>query len=97
MGVKATAVRALSSALYRAGITGPLAALTGYARRGPSFQVLTFHRVGDDEDPFLPALHTRVFEAQMAHIAQHYRVFRRGPAGAHALRSRAPQRARHHL
>lgn len=75
MGVKATAVRALSSTLYRAGITGPLIALAGYARRGPTFQVLTFHRVSDDEDPFLPALRTGVFEAQMAHIAQHYRVF----------------------
>jgi len=72
---RAAALRALSSALYHSGIVGPLTALAGRARRGPTFQVLTFHRVGDAGDPFLPAMPTRVFEAQMTHIARHYRVF----------------------
>ncbi|MBI2527046.1 MAG: polysaccharide deacetylase family protein [Candidatus Rokubacteria bacterium] len=74
MTAKVAVLRALSSALYHGGIVGPLTALAGRARRGPTFQVLTFHRVGDAGDPFLPAMPTRVFGAQMAHIARHYRV-----------------------
>jgi peptidoglycan/xylan/chitin deacetylase (PgdA/CDA1 family) len=36
--------------------------------------ILTFHRVNDDDDPFMPSLPTAVFAGQMAHIARHYRV-----------------------
>ena len=44
--------------------------------RAPSrgFPILTFHRVNDDDDPFLPSMPTAVFAARMAHIARHYRV-----------------------
>lgn len=74
MSARSTAFRALSSAVYHGGAIAPLVAAAGYAGRAPAFQVLTFHRVNDDHDPFLPALPTAVFEARVAHIARHYRA-----------------------
>jgi len=74
VSVRAGAIRAMSSVLYHAGVTRPLTAAA--ARFGPpaAFPVLTFHRVNDDGDPFLPALSTRVFAARVAHLAAHFRV-----------------------
>jgi peptidoglycan/xylan/chitin deacetylase (PgdA/CDA1 family) len=68
------AIRAVSSALYHSGILGPVATAVSYVSPSRGFPILTFHRVNDDHDPFLPALSTAVFAARMAHIAQHYRV-----------------------
>jgi peptidoglycan/xylan/chitin deacetylase (PgdA/CDA1 family) len=48
--------------------------VTGWVRREPAFQVLTFHRVNDEFDPFFPALPVSVFEAQMTHVARTYTV-----------------------
>jgi peptidoglycan/xylan/chitin deacetylase (PgdA/CDA1 family) len=59
-----------AAGLYRAGLIGPLAWAAGRVRRGPAFQILTYHRVNDDADPFFASLPTRVFEAQMAHVAR---------------------------
>jgi peptidoglycan/xylan/chitin deacetylase (PgdA/CDA1 family) len=44
------------------------------ANRNQGFPILTFHRVNDENDPFLPAVPTAVFAARIAHIARHYRV-----------------------
>ncbi|HXH84022.1 MAG TPA: polysaccharide deacetylase family protein, partial [Candidatus Tectomicrobia bacterium] len=60
-------------ALARTRVLPALAAATG-AVAGQSFQVLTYHRVNDDADPFFPALPTRVFERHMAYVASVYRV-----------------------
>jgi peptidoglycan/xylan/chitin deacetylase (PgdA/CDA1 family) len=63
-----------AAGLYRAGLMGPLAGLTGYVAGGSLFQVLTYHRVNDERDPFFGAVPTDVFERQMAYLARHYRV-----------------------
>ena len=68
-----TAARGLATAVYRTGAIRPLVLAAGRARRAATFPVLTFHRVNDDGDPFLPALPTAVFEARVAHIARYYR------------------------
>jgi peptidoglycan/xylan/chitin deacetylase (PgdA/CDA1 family) len=44
------------------------------ALRPPAFQVLTYHRVNDEADPFFASVPTPVFERHMAHIARAYRV-----------------------
>lgn len=43
-------------------------------RRYKNFQILIYHRVNDDNDPFLPSLPVHVFEKQMAYVADHFRV-----------------------
>jgi peptidoglycan/xylan/chitin deacetylase (PgdA/CDA1 family) len=52
----------------------PLSAAASLVRKARSFQILTYHRVNDDGDPFFPSLPTEVFERHMAWIARHYRV-----------------------
>jgi peptidoglycan/xylan/chitin deacetylase (PgdA/CDA1 family) len=44
------------------------------ARRQPAFQVLAYHRVNDEGDPFFPAVPTAVFEAHMAWVSRHFVV-----------------------
>lgn len=60
--------------LYRAGLLRPLALATGYARRSAGFQILIYHRVNDDRDPFFPSMPTEVFDRHMAYVARTYRV-----------------------
>src|SRR3990172_8297292 len=74
MSLRDRAIRAVSSALYHSRLLGPVATVAGYARPSRGFPILTFHRVNDDHDPFLPAMPTAVFAARIAHIARHYRV-----------------------
>ena len=47
-------VRAAAAGLYGAGLTTPLTWAAGRAHREPAFQILTYHRVNDDADPFFP-------------------------------------------
>jgi peptidoglycan/xylan/chitin deacetylase (PgdA/CDA1 family) len=65
---------AMATSVHRAGLTTALSRAAGYARRVGGFQVLKYHRVNDDADPFFPALATDVFERQMALIARTYVV-----------------------
>ena len=74
MSVKSETTRVLSTVLYRSGLLEPLSNAVGYARRVKGFPVLGFHRVNDDDDPFMPALPTGLFAARMEHIARHYTV-----------------------
>jgi peptidoglycan/xylan/chitin deacetylase (PgdA/CDA1 family) len=74
MSFRDRAVRAVSSALYHSRLLGPVSTVAGYASSKRGFPILTFHRVNDDHDPFLPAMPTAVFAARIAHIARHYRV-----------------------
>lgn len=43
-------------------------------RRSRSFQILTYHRVNDEHDPFFPGIPTKVFARQMEYLASHRRV-----------------------
>ena len=74
MSAKSVTTRLVASALHRTRMLGPVSAMAGWLREG-GFPILTFHRVNDDDDPFMPALSTAVFAARMEHIAKHYVVF----------------------
>lgn len=74
MNGRTRVVRALSTAVYRSGLIGPMAAMAGRLRGAASVPILTFHRVNDQQDPFFPSLSTGVFSARMEHIARHYVV-----------------------
>jgi peptidoglycan/xylan/chitin deacetylase (PgdA/CDA1 family) len=60
--------------LYHTGLLRPLSRALAYARMGPVFQVLTYHRVNDDGDPFFPSVPTQAFEREIAYIARTYQV-----------------------
>jgi peptidoglycan/xylan/chitin deacetylase (PgdA/CDA1 family) len=87
-------VRRVASVVYHARLIRLLELATKYARGRPAFQVLTYHRVNDDGDPFFPALPTRVFEQHMTYVSRAYRVLTvedlvermgRGDAPRHAI------------
>jgi peptidoglycan/xylan/chitin deacetylase (PgdA/CDA1 family) len=69
-----TLVRWTAGALHRSGLIRPLARAIGVAARPRAFQILSYHRVNDDEDPFFGSVPTRVFEQHMSYIAGTYRV-----------------------
>jgi peptidoglycan/xylan/chitin deacetylase (PgdA/CDA1 family) len=56
----------MATALRASGGTRLLLAMGGRRR----FQILTFHRVNDENDGFFPALPTATFERWMAHVAR---------------------------
>ena len=74
MSAKSTTTRVLSTALYRSGLLSLVGSAMGGVRRVKGFAVLAFHRVNDEDDPFMPSLPTSVFAARMEHIARHYTV-----------------------
>ncbi len=43
-------------------------------RKSRNLQILTYHRVNNERDPFFPALPVEVFESQMRHLARWYHV-----------------------
>ena len=48
--------------------------VAGHVRRRPVFPILTYHRVNDDADPFLPAMSTAVLDRHLNYVARAYRV-----------------------
>jgi peptidoglycan/xylan/chitin deacetylase (PgdA/CDA1 family) len=48
--------------------------VAGHVRRRPAFPILTYHRVNDDADPFLPAMSTAVLDRHLNYVARAYRV-----------------------
>jgi peptidoglycan/xylan/chitin deacetylase (PgdA/CDA1 family) len=67
-------LRRVASVVYHARLIRLLELATRYGRGRPVFQVLTYHRVNDDRDPFFPAIPTEIFEQHMTYIARAYRV-----------------------
>ena len=67
-------VRGSASVVYHARLIRLLELANRYGRRPGAFQILTYHRVNDDRDPFFPAIPTRIFEQHMTYIARAYRV-----------------------
>ncbi len=43
-------------------------------RREAAGRILYYHRVNDDNDPYFPAISTRLFEQEMRYLARHYKV-----------------------
>jgi peptidoglycan/xylan/chitin deacetylase (PgdA/CDA1 family) len=71
---RAAFVRWVSAGLYHTRVIRPFSIATSYIGR-QSFQILSYHRINDDQDPFFPAVPSPIFERQMAHIAQTFKVF----------------------
>ena len=59
---RAQALRWCATALYHTGVLRVLTPAINYASRRPRFQILTYHRVNDDHDPFFPATPTSIFD-----------------------------------
>jgi len=93
MSATSEATRLFSTLLYGSGLLGPVSTAVGYVRRAKGFAVLTFHRVNDDDDPFMPALPTSVFAARMEHIARHYTVLTVEELVDRVRRGRVPGKA----
>ncbi|MCI0547888.1 MAG: polysaccharide deacetylase family protein [Candidatus Rokubacteria bacterium] len=100
---RGTAVRRAASGLYRTGATAALARAAGHLSLGrprhlaggrpPAFAILTYHRVNDEQDPFLPALPTAVFEAQIGYVARAYCVLTVEELVERARRGELPRNA----
>jgi peptidoglycan/xylan/chitin deacetylase (PgdA/CDA1 family) len=71
---RAAWIRTAAGVLYGTGAIRLGSWLAGYAGRQPAFPILTYHRVNDDADDFLPAVPASVFERHMAYVASAYRV-----------------------
>ena len=91
MSLRATVIRGVSGALYHSGLVGPIARGVAFTRTKPGVPILTFHRVNDEGDPFMPSLPTAVFAARMAHIARHYRVLTVEELAARLQEGRVPR------
>lgn len=93
MSATSEATRLFSTLLYGSGLLGPISTAVGYVRRVKGFAVLAFHRVNDDDDPFMPAIATSVFAARMEHIARHYTVLTVEELVDRVRRGRVPGKA----
>ena len=80
---RARLIGALATGLYRSGGVRTLSFASRHLalrrpgrlfRRRPAFQILVYHRVNDDFDPFFSSVPASVFDSQMAYIARGYRV-----------------------
>jgi len=89
---RSAVIRWAASGLHACGLLRPLAWCADHASRRPVFQVLTYHRVNDDNDPFFPSVPTAVFERHVAYIARTYEVM---TVETLAERMRAGQLPRH--
>jgi peptidoglycan/xylan/chitin deacetylase (PgdA/CDA1 family) len=67
-------VRRVASVVYHTRLIRLLELAAKYGRGRPAAQILTYHRVNDDGDPFFPAVPTRIFAQHMAYIAETCRV-----------------------
>src|SRR5438128_1853545 len=69
LGLGTSFVTWTATRLHRWKLMRPLSIATGYLSGRSTFQILTYHRVNDDGDPFFPALRAEVFDRHMAYIA----------------------------
>jgi peptidoglycan/xylan/chitin deacetylase (PgdA/CDA1 family) len=76
----------LATALHRARLLGAAGRAVGRVARPRGFQILTYHRVNDDGDPFFPSLPTAVFTEHMSYVAATHQV---RPVEELALRAQA--------
>jgi peptidoglycan/xylan/chitin deacetylase (PgdA/CDA1 family) len=93
MSLRSTAMRGISSVLFHTGLVGRIGAAAGYVWPYAGYRVLTFHRVDDENDPFLPSMSTARFAARMAHIARHYVVLPLDELAERVRRGSAPRNA----
>jgi len=75
--MKPAVVRALCDVAYRSGglsVAARLVEPRSGARADGRFQILVYHRVGPQIDPFFPGTLAAVFERQMRYIRRHFEV-----------------------
>src|SRR5262249_62054088 len=94
MSLRTSVIRGMARAAYHGGLMRPIVCGASLLHAQPKVPILTFHRVNDDNDPFLPALPTAVFAERMAHIARHYRVRTVEDLAARLPEGRVPRNAR---
>ena len=79
--------------LAGAGIFEVLPPLAEWWHGNRGYAVLTYHRIGGEDDPFFPGIPTARFAAQMDYLAEHWNVLPIGElvarAQAHCLPARA--------
>ena len=93
MSLRTSMIRGMARAAYHGGLMGPIVRGASLMHARPTVPILTFHRVNDDNDPFMPALPTSVFAERMTHIARHYRVHTVEDLAARLHEGRAPRNA----
>lgn len=93
MSLRTSMIRGMARAAYHGGLMGPIVRGASLMHARPTVPILTFHRVNDDNDPFVPALPTSVFAQRMTHIARHYRVHTVEDLAARLQEGRAPRNA----
>jgi len=69
--LRARLIGLASRALHGA---GPLTLARSLANRKRNAQILIYHRVNDEQDPYFAAVPTGFFERQMAYLASHFTV-----------------------
>jgi peptidoglycan/xylan/chitin deacetylase (PgdA/CDA1 family) len=90
---RTTLVRSVASALGRTGLLVPVSLAAGWVAGRRGFQVLTYHRVNDERDPFFPSVPTDVFERHMAFVARTYCVLTVEDLAERARRDAIPRQA----
>ena len=93
MTIRTSVIRGMARAAYHGGLMRPIVRGATLLHAQPKVPILTFHRVNDDNDPFLPALPTAVFAERMAHIAQYYQVHTVEDLAGRLLEGRLPRNA----
>ncbi len=86
-------LRWTAAGLYHMRLIRPFSRVIGYRERRPAFQILTYHRVNDERDPFFTSIPTEVFERQVAFIARTYRVLTVEDLAERMRRGRVPRNA----
>lgn len=90
---KGPLVRWAAAGLYHARLLGPLSRAAGVAARPPAFQILTYHRVNDEDDPFFEAIPTGVFASHMRYVASTHAVLPVDELAERARRGTLPRNA----
>src|SRR5262245_43164463 len=93
MTLRTSVIRGMAQVAYHGGLMRPIVRGASLLHAQPKVPILTFHRVNDDNDPFLPALPTAVFAERMAHIARYYRVHTVEDLAARLPEGRVPRNA----
>lgn len=91
-GLRASLIRWTAHGLYHTRLIRPVSVAAGFAGAS-TFQILSYHRVNDDHDPFFRAIPTEVFDRHMAYLARTYRVLTIEALVERARRSRVPRNA----
>lgn len=91
-GLRASSMRWAAQGLYHTRLIQPVSVAAGYAAAS-TFQILSYHRVNDEDDPFFSAMPTDVFDGHMAYVARAYRVLTVEALVERARRRQVPRNA----